>query len=195
MFCCLKLGQRSWEIMRLRIVCSSRKHGMNFVLRKWETWYSNYEILMVAINGFQNCSASTNTWPCNEVRLWASTYFYLSVVFLRRQKQTKRNHPQNRVSVRINCTSDWYLCLWKVVKFSYIQCHFHLFFFTPQGRFATWWLSYNFTAISAFCKQGAWGRFHVQWAPCHHDMAHPHVGDAEDGMLGCRAAVDVSNNN
>jgi len=66
MFCYLKLRQRSWEIMRLRMVCLSRKHGMNFVLRKWEIWYSNYAILMVAINGFHKCSASTNTWPCNE---------------------------------------------------------------------------------------------------------------------------------
>ena len=67
MFCCLKLRQRSWEIMRLRMVCLSLKHGMNFVLRKWEPWYSNCAILMVAINGFHKCCASTNTWPCNEV--------------------------------------------------------------------------------------------------------------------------------
>jgi hypothetical protein len=52
----------------------------------------------------------------------------------------------------------------------------------------------SYTAISAFCKQEGYGRFHVQWVPCHHGMAHPHVEDAGGGMVGRRAAVDISNN-
>lgn len=96
MFCCLKLGQRSWEIMRLRIVCLSRKHGMNFVLRKWETWYSNYAILMVAINGFHKCSASPNTWPCNEVSA-LSKYLFLSVCSVVTETKTKeKKYPQKQ---------------------------------------------------------------------------------------------------
>jgi hypothetical protein len=113
-------------------------------------------------------------------QLWASTYTYfsLSVMLLRKQKQRKRNILKSRVCVCINCRSHWCLCLGRVVKFSYIQLHCHFFFFTPQGRFTSWSLLYKFIAISAFCKQGGYGRFHIQCVPCHHGMAHPHVEEA-----------------
>lgn len=70
---------------------------VNFVLRKWETWYSNYAILMVAINGFHKCSASTNTWPLNEVSA-LSKYLFLSVCGVVTETKTmEKKYPQKQV--------------------------------------------------------------------------------------------------